>query len=269
MPLKKDAAGRRFVEMEVDLPGTPEQIWQAMATGPGYSAWFVPTEIEEREGGKVRFDLGGGMSSSGTVTDWQPPSRFAYEEVGWSGDAAPLATEVIIEAQAGGTCRVRMVHSLFTDKDNWDNEIDSMENGWPAFFRILRIYLQFFPGRHAASARPTGSFGGTLDNAWPQIRKALGLEGAAVGERRDTSVDGAPCLAGVVEDIRSTPNDHALLLRLEQPAAGVALIGSYAWGGKVNVAVSLFFYGDDADAVMARENPKWEAWMAQRFAAAT
>lgn len=267
MSLKKDARGRRSVEMELELPGTPEQIWQAMATGPGYSAWFVPTEVEEREGGVIRFHLGGDMTSSGTVTTWQPPTRFAYEEPGWSGEAAPLATEVIIEAQSGGTCRVRMVHSLFADKDDWDNEIESMENGWPAFFRILNIYLKFFAGERAASMRPTGTFAGAHAAAWLAIQKSLGLDGAVIGDHRDTSVNGAPCIAGIVEDIRVTSKDQALLLRIEAPASGVALIGSYEWGGKVHVAISLFFYGDDADTVMARENPKWEAWMARHFSA--
>ena len=38
MALKRDALDRRWVEMEVVVPGTPEQVWRAMATGPGISA---------------------------------------------------------------------------------------------------------------------------------------------------------------------------------------------------------------------------------------
>ena len=44
MPVKKDSSGRRYVQAEVEVPGTPEQVWQAIATGPGISSWFVPTE---------------------------------------------------------------------------------------------------------------------------------------------------------------------------------------------------------------------------------
>ena len=36
MPVKKDASGRRSVEAEVEVPGTPEEVWQAIATGPGH-----------------------------------------------------------------------------------------------------------------------------------------------------------------------------------------------------------------------------------------
>ncbi|HEV7367462.1 hypothetical protein, partial [Arenibaculum sp.] len=187
--------------------------------------------------------------------------RFAYEEVGWSGEAPPLATEIVIEARSGDTCTVRMVHSLFTSRDDWDKEIEGMENGWPPFFRILRIYLGSFSGMRAASARPTVTFAGSQDAAWRAVRSALGLAGAAAGEKRDVAASGGPRLAGTVEDVRETARDRAVTLRLEAPAPGAAMIGTYEWAGKVNVAVSLFFYGDDADAVLAREAPRWEAWM--------
>ena len=51
MPVKKDASGNRSVEAETDVPGTPEEVWDAIATGPGLSAWFVPSELEGRIGG--------------------------------------------------------------------------------------------------------------------------------------------------------------------------------------------------------------------------
>jgi len=41
------------LEFSVEVPGTPEQVWQAIATAKGMSAWFLPTEMEEREGGSV------------------------------------------------------------------------------------------------------------------------------------------------------------------------------------------------------------------------
>jgi uncharacterized protein YndB with AHSA1/START domain len=54
-----ETTGRRSVELEFDLPGTPEQVWQAIATGPGITCWFVPSEVEERKGGKVAFHPAG------------------------------------------------------------------------------------------------------------------------------------------------------------------------------------------------------------------
>ena len=55
MPVKKDETGRRYVEAEVEVPGTPEEVWQAIATGPGVTSWFVPTRVEERVGGGASF----------------------------------------------------------------------------------------------------------------------------------------------------------------------------------------------------------------------
>ena len=45
MSVKKEASGRRSVQVEFEVPGTPEEVWQAIATGPGISSWFVPTEV--------------------------------------------------------------------------------------------------------------------------------------------------------------------------------------------------------------------------------
>jgi hypothetical protein len=50
MSVKKEASGRRSIQVEVEVPGTPEEVWQAIATGPGISSWFVPTRSEERDG---------------------------------------------------------------------------------------------------------------------------------------------------------------------------------------------------------------------------
>lgn len=47
MSVKIDASGRRSVQVEVEVPGTPEQVWQAIATGPGVSSWFVPTKVAQ------------------------------------------------------------------------------------------------------------------------------------------------------------------------------------------------------------------------------
>ena len=50
MSVKKEASGRRSIQVEVEVPGTPEEVWQAIATAPGISCWFVPAQFEE-EGG--------------------------------------------------------------------------------------------------------------------------------------------------------------------------------------------------------------------------
>ena len=60
------------LEFSVEVPGTPEQVWQAIATAKGMSAWFLPTEMEEREGGALHFTMGPEMGSEGHVTELGP-----------------------------------------------------------------------------------------------------------------------------------------------------------------------------------------------------
>ena len=44
----------RKLEKTVELDASPEQVWELIATGPGISTWFVPHEVEEREGGAAK-----------------------------------------------------------------------------------------------------------------------------------------------------------------------------------------------------------------------
>src|SRR5262245_60507768 len=159
MPLKKDASGRRSVQVEVEVPGTPEEVWRAIATGPGVSAWFVPTEVEERDGKPVavRSNFGPGMESLATVTEWDPPRRFAADSQDLGPNAPKVATEWIVEARSGGTCIVRVVHSLFASSDDWDNQLEGWESGWPAFFRLLRLYLTHFRGLRSTAFQLGGT----------------------------------------------------------------------------------------------------------------
>ena len=142
MSVKKEASGRRSVQVEVEVPGTPEEVWQAIATGPGISSWLMPAEFEVRDGKPVavKLNFGPGMEISSAVTAWDPPRMFATE-AGLPG-SPPIANEWSVEARAGGICVVRVVHSLFASTDDWDNQLEGTESGWPAFFRILRIYLK-------------------------------------------------------------------------------------------------------------------------------
>ena len=90
MSVKKEASGRRSVQVEFEVPGTPEEVWQAIATGPGISSWFVPTEFEERDGKPVavKFNFGPGMEIRSVVTAWDPPRTFAAQGEGWGRLAA-------------------------------------------------------------------------------------------------------------------------------------------------------------------------------------
>src|SRR5262249_4323547 len=143
MPVRKDASGQRSIEAEVEVPGSPEEVWAAIATGQGISSWFVPSTVEERAGGAATANFGPGMESVATIKTWDPPRRYTVETVEQPGT---IATEWVVEARAGGTCVVRVVHRWFASTDDWDQQFEGHAEGWRAFFRILRLYLTYFRG---------------------------------------------------------------------------------------------------------------------------
>lgn len=63
---------------EVSVGATPDQVWQAIATGRGIDSWFMGhTQVEHGRGGTVRTTFGGYTPES-IVTVWEPLSRLSY-----------------------------------------------------------------------------------------------------------------------------------------------------------------------------------------------
>jgi len=264
MSVKKEASGRRSVQIEVEVPGTPEEVWQAIATGPGISSWFVPTEFEERDGKPVamKLNFGPGMEPRSVVTAWDPPRLFATEADGWMPGAPSIANEWTVEARAGGVCILRIVQSLFASTDDWDNQLEAAKHGLPGFLRTLRLYLTHFRGLRSTMMKWMAPFAGTEAEAWETLTAALGVKGLCIGQRY-TAPAGVPALSGVVEYLTQNPNDA--LLRVDKPGPGIAALGTFNMGGPSMVALNFYLYGDQADGTAARETPHWEAWFQKRF----
>ncbi|MEX0658847.1 MAG: DUF2200 family protein [Egibacteraceae bacterium] len=163
MPVRKDADGLRYVEAEVEVPGSPEEVWQAIATGQGISSWFVPTTSDEHVGGKAVSSFGPGMDSVGTIKGWNPPSRLVVETEEGPGE---VATEWIVEARAGGTCVVRVVHRWFSETDDWA----------ASFFRILQVYLTHFAGQKSSAFDLAAFSTSTPSQAWRTVTSALQID---------------------------------------------------------------------------------------------
>lgn len=142
--------------MTFTVPGTPEQIWNAIATGPGLSAWFARTDLEPREGGKIALHLGGDVISKATITAYHPLQRFAYVEHDWEPGAPPLATVFTIET--GGNddepCKVHVAQTVGSDSGPWTDQLASMEGGWTAMFGVLDLYLTDFAGDQPFASAP-------------------------------------------------------------------------------------------------------------------
>lgn len=264
MSIKKEDNGRRSIQVEIEVPGTPEEVWQAIASGPGISSWFVPTKSDEREGGQIVCNFGPGMDCPAKITAWQAPRRFVAEGE-MAGPGSPtMASEWSVEARAGGMCVVRVVNSLFATDDNWDNQLDGLEQGWPTYFRILRMRLSHFRGLPCAAMQFVGFSTEAEAKAWDKFGGALGLLRLAEGQNWQTPA-GVPRMAGVVECLGKGSHANTILLRLSEPTPGSAYVGAFSCGGMVMACMSMYLYGDQAKPAVARDEPTWQQWIGEKF----
>lgn len=240
----------RVIDLSVQVPGTPEEVWEAIATGPGITSWFVPHEVGEGEGARVRSDFGGGLVDSGSVTSWQPPRRVVFEG---NGERA-LAFEWLVEARDGASCIVRLVCTGFGPGEDWDAEYHGLSEGWLLFLENLRLHLTHFRGQPARAVIPIAMVAGTRDNAFEQICTALGVPSdLTAGDRFAASASGAPPLSGQVASAATTTGTRAYHLVLDTATPGTAIVAAEQMGDQVAMSLWLYLYGpetsDLADAV--------------------
>ena len=248
------------IDLSVEVEGTPEQVWTAIATGPGISSWFVPTTVEEQEGGRTTSIFGPGpeMTIPGRVAAWEPPHRVLFDS---GQDVEGLAFEWLVETRDGGTCIVRLVNSGFGSGAEWDAQYDGMEQGWQLFMKNLQLHLAHFPGQAGRAMLPTAMWAGDQPTTWAAVTDALGIPAAPTPGERIVAQGDVPPLAGTVVD--SEPGFRMSLL-LDAPLPGTALIASEGTGESTGVSIWLYVYGDEAETVVARDERRWSAWLAER-----
>jgi uncharacterized protein YndB with AHSA1/START domain len=232
---------------ESEVVATPEQVWEAIATGPGINSWFMGrSEVVPGEGGVIRTAFGGYEPES-PVTGWDPGQRLAY-----GGDKAEdgrfVAYEFLIEGRDHGSTVLKLVTSGFLPGDDWADEYEAMTKGMQLFFRTLVEYVTHFAG---GEATPLTVFGPAVDDwpaAWVTLGRAFGLAGAFVeGDRvRSKLVDGVVYF--VNDDTVGIRADDGLY-RLMRGFRGPLIASHHVFG-----------YVDEAQT-----QKSWQTWMAEVF----
>lgn len=251
----------RSIELEVEVPGTPDEVWAAVATGPGISSWFVPSTVEERTGGELvqQFGPGDSMTIRGRVQSWEPPNRVVFDG---GDDDGGLAFEWVIEPRDGGTCVVRLVNSGFGTGPEWDGQFDGMAAGWRMFLHNLLLHRRDFPGQLAAAAQPLAMTTDGLDETWATLTGALGIPSAPTVGDRVVAGPGTPtALAATVE--RSVP--RMLNLRLGEPGSGTAVVTVEGMDGQAAISVWFWLYEDDAADRASAVLEAWQGWLGDLF----
>ena len=197
------------------------------------------------------------------VTVWDPPRRFRHDGKDCGPDGPPTATEWIVEPRSRG-CVVRVVHSLFASTGDWDNYLESFEDGWPQALAILRLYLTHFRGQRATIVRASGSHDGSVRDAWQALLEELGAAGLGPGDRWELAEGGDAGLGGIFDELRPEGRQPYVLLRLDRPVPGIAAASAYKMSTRAAVMLSLYLYGGEG-APAARAEVFWQAWVKARF----
>src|SRR5687768_17488811 len=183
---------------EIEVDATPEEVWNAIATGPGLDSWFMgKNEVEPREGGITKMELPG-FAFESTVTAWEPPTRLEIRSPE-GPDGSLHNFEYTVESRGKGSTVVRWLHHGFLG-DNWEAEYEGLSEGDPMYLDKLAKYLTYFRGRIATPVNVFGPHIGDRDQAWEVFHRGLGLSGpVALGDRVRLTPEGLPPLEGVVD----------------------------------------------------------------------
>jgi uncharacterized protein YndB with AHSA1/START domain len=225
-------------EVEVTVPGTPEEVWDAIATGEGIGAWMFAASVSEDTVVLRQEPFAPDVTAE--VTARERPSSFAYAYD--LDDGMPrLATEFLVEARDSGTCVVRVVTGFADGGDEWEDLLDGAIEGWRMTLLVLRAYLAHFRGQ------PFAILSATADTGLPPSARL------DVFERVEAALD----LDGVVE--HRSPG-----YVLTRTSSALFAISAFPMDEpSVSVNVLAHVYGPDAAEVVARDEPRWAEWVAE------
>ena len=243
------------VRKEIEFQASPEEVWEAIATGAGIDGWYLGTgnEVEPRLGGKVRISFGNEDSEGGTstVSAWDPPNRFAHR-----GDAHPdgslHAMKYIVEGRAGGTTVVRLVHSGFL-ADDWEAEYDALNEGDFMYLHQMTQYVTYFRGRPAKLVTAWRS-DTDRERGLATLHAAMGVsDSPKEGDPVRFAAEGIPAIEGVVDFV--SPN--LVGFRASDALYRFQIAPGFAYAGH-------HLYRDDVD--VEAMTAAWQAWLDGSFA---
>ncbi|GII96556.1 SRPBCC family protein [Sinosporangium siamense] len=236
------------LNQELELNATPEQVWEAISTGPGFDSWFMGrSELGAEEGGPANLSMLG-HTQRAVITAYEPGARLATrgEE---SPDGRFMAIEYLVEGRGGGTTVLRLVqHGVLGD--DWETEFEAMKAGWPIYLETLRQYLRHFAGR-TPSVTTVARFGaGGPETVWKTVTESLGLAQHVEEGETVHLPDGS---TGVVFYANLPVN-----LGIRTAEGLYRFIHSGSDRGDALVLGHQNFAGRD-------EQPAWDAWTTQNF----
>jgi uncharacterized protein YndB with AHSA1/START domain len=240
--------GHQFAQHhEAEVPASPDEVWAAIATGPGIDSWFMGRN--EVTAGTVRTVFGK-YTPELEITEADPAHRFAYRS-GQAPDGRFIAYEFLIEGRAGGSTVLRTVTSGFLPGEDWADEFEAMTLGGELYFRTLVEYLTYFAGRFATPVTAFGPPGPSWTRDRSLLCRELGLA--------DAPQPGDPVRftgeIGPADGVVYFANAHAIGVRTPD-----ALYRFMRGFGKPVIAAHHLFA---ADAEPGRASQAWQVWLSR------
>ena len=207
---------------KIPLNASRAEVWEKIATGPGLSSWFVPFEVEEREGGFARGDFGGETYTEYTILVYDPERRIVFSaervahDVGAEPDDEPddaILEFWITDGGSGDSVRARAsvadaarrgARSVLNFRQRGFPEEDQVvyEAGWDVYFHTLTEYFKHFSGRAALTTTALVLPPLNRREGFARMVRGLGLgDDTGVGRRVQASPRGQDAIDGVI-DIR-------------------------------------------------------------------
>ncbi|MEV7661366.1 SRPBCC domain-containing protein [Paenarthrobacter sp. NPDC089316] len=219
---------------DTELPATPERVWNAVTADT--AAWMFPTDQ---------------WPAVKTVEEY--PAHLVSRMEGPDGWFNQL--EHVLEPVEGGRAKLHYVHSgIFAD--NWDEQYDGASKHTRFYLHTLGQYLQYFDGRPVVFTDIQGPGSSQTPDGFVQLKKALGVDGAAAGTIVDLELDGVGWLSGEVD----FSDENFLGLRTAE--AMYRFFGRNVFGAPVGMTVHDF--GGSGDSELTAK--AWGAFLEKVYA---
>ena len=138
----KQSAPVKALILEVTVPATQAEVWNAFTTSDGLSTWLTPGAVVDlREGGEWTAHYPGGHTGGGTILSFVPMSEMTLSAMAPEQFPHVRAERTTVKFEfipQGNMTLVRWTQTGWKDSDEWDKAYDYLAKGNPQLLETLR-----------------------------------------------------------------------------------------------------------------------------------